>query len=267
MFTRALICLLLLVSPASATFLIQDGDVYDDLWFLDDNVRMTGGIADSIKAGGTPNFIEGGAVRSFAFAGGSLTVTGGNIGGLSRSDEITGHWQPSTITVRGTYFRYRDAGRQNYNYAEIEGWLLDGSYISAHISNNLDCWTFGNPLCPSYLRNIIEVLPGPIPTFPGDSNNDRIVDLIDLNAVRNDFGGVGSGDTNHDGTVDLADLNDVRNLFGFDRRWRLGPEYEVQPLASSVPEPSAFVLMALALFLFSRSPSQYRLCQRPRRSP
>ncbi len=50
----------------------------------------------------------------------------------------------------------------------------------------------------------------------GDTNGDGIVDLIDLNNVRNNFGGVGLGDTNDDGIVDLVDLNTVRNNFGAD---------------------------------------------------
>lgn len=49
---------------------------------------------------------------------------------------------------------------------------------------------------------------------PGDANFDQRVDLLDLNAVRNGFGGSGFGDVNDDGFIDLSDLNDVRNHFG-----------------------------------------------------
>ncbi len=55
---------------------------------------------------------------------------------------------------------------------------------------------------------------GSTPTQPGDTNGDGNVDLIDLNNVRNHFGGAGLGDTNNDGIVDLVDLNAVRNNFG-----------------------------------------------------
>jgi streptogramin lyase len=51
----------------------------------------------------------------------------------------------------------------------------------------------------------------------GDANGDGIVNLADLNAVRNNFGASGagvSGDTNGDGQVTLDDLNAVRNKFG-----------------------------------------------------
>jgi uncharacterized repeat protein (TIGR01451 family) len=50
-------------------------------------------------------------------------------------------------------------------------------------------------------------------TFPFDG----VVDLSDLNRVRNNFGATGAaveGDANGDGSVDLADLNLVRNNFG-----------------------------------------------------
>lgn len=75
---------------------------------------------------------------------------------------------------------------------------------------------------------------------PGDTNGDGLVDLADLNNVRNHFGESGAavlGDANGDGTVDLLDLNDVRNHFG---------------AASSVPEPRTLALLcvpAIALFI------------------
>lgn len=70
--------------------------------------------------------------------------------------------------------------------------------------------------------------------FPfGDTNADGQVNLADLNNVRNNFGGVGLGDANSDGKVDLQDLNAVRNNFG-------------ATTPSTVPEPSAFGLLAIA---------------------
>lgn len=74
--------------------------------------------------------------------------------------------------------------------------------------------------------------------LPGDTNGDRLVDLADLNNVRNHFGEVGGGvvgDTApFNGVVDLEDLNAVRNHFG-----------EVSP--SPVPEPSAWILLTLGV--------------------
>ncbi len=48
----------------------------------------------------------------------------------------------------------------------------------------------------------------------GDANGDGRVDLVDLNLVRNQFGGLGRGDVDDDRDIDLADLNAVRNHFG-----------------------------------------------------
>lgn len=61
-----------------------------------------------------------------------------------------------------------------------------------------------------------EIHDGPV-NLPGDTNDDGVVDLEDLNNVRNHFGETGEnvpGDANHDGVVDLEDLNAVRNNFG-----------------------------------------------------
>ncbi len=54
-----------------------------------------------------------------------------------------------------------------------------------------------------------------LPDLPGDTNADRVVDMTDLNNVRNNLGGHGLGDVSpFDGDVDLDDLNAVRNNFG-----------------------------------------------------
>jgi hypothetical protein len=69
-------------------------------------------------------------------------------------------------------------------------------------------------------------------SVPGDTNADGVVDLEDLNNVRNNFGATGigiAGDTNADLVVDLIDLNKVRNNFG---------------TSNPVPEPPSLVLLA-----------------------
>lgn len=87
------------------------------------------------------------------------------------------------------------------------------------------------------------------PPVPGDTNGDRVVDLVDLNNVRNNFGAAGEGvlgDTNNDRLVDLTDLNSVRNNFGV--------------AASPVAEPTGMALgiisvIALAIALRTRGAS------------
>ncbi len=72
----------------------------------------------------------------------------------------------------------------------------------------------------------------------GDTNGDQTVDLIDLNNVRNNFGGTGldiAGDTNADQVVDLVDLNNVRNFFG------------ISSVAQPVPEPGSIALAGIGL--------------------
>ncbi len=68
----------------------------------------------------------------------------------------------------------------------------------------------------------------------GDTDGNGEVDIIDLNNVRNNFGGAGLGDTNLDGVVNIVDLNNVRNDFA------AGP-------AESVPEPGALCLALTGL--------------------
>lgn len=76
------------------------------------------------------------------------------------------------------------------------------------------------------------------PSLPGDTNSDGVVDLVDLNNVRNNFGAAGTpilGDTNGDDVVDLVDLNAVRNNFGASAG------------AKAVPEPATALLAACGL--------------------
>lgn len=76
---------------------------------------------------------------------------------------------------------------------------------------------------------------------PGDTNADGVVDLVDLNNVRNHFAETGEpilGDTEpFDGTVGLYDLNQVRNNFGRDYN------------RPAVPEPAAAGLAAVILVM------------------
>lgn len=82
------------------------------------------------------------------------------------------------------------------------------------------------------IRGTVEYV-GDVTGQDGDTDGDGDVDLTDLNAVRNNFGGAGpAGDAfPFDGVVDLTDLNLVRNNFG-------------AVAASAVPEPSSIVLSA-----------------------
>ncbi len=78
---------------------------------------------------------------------------------------------------------------------------------------------------------------GPGSVFPGDTNDDQRVDIVDLNHVRNNFGRIGdgiAGDVNDDQQVGIDDLNSVRNNFGAG---------SITP----VPEPASIALTIVSL--------------------
>jgi hypothetical protein len=116
------------------------------------------------------------------------------------------------------------------------------------IGNKFDLFDWGMPLRnqdrfakitgdPSLAWDTSELYTSGEVTFlglAGDTNQDQIVNIQDLNNVRNNFGGVGLGDTDGNGNVDIQDLNAVRNNFGNS----LG--------AQPVPEPATVPLLAIA---------------------
>lgn len=90
----------------------------------------------------------------------------------------------------------------------------------------------------------------------GDTNGDSVVDIVDLNNVRNNFGGAGLGDTDGNGNVDITDLNNVRNNFGATGGGG-GPGgtfngvvvYQALPvgIANAVPEPASALLLIIGI--------------------
>lgn len=104
-------------------------------------------------------------------------------------------------------------------------------YPAFYTKENTDLGS-GEPIAPPTLTidyTLVEdVLPGDTAPYDG------VIDLTDLNAVRNHFGATGediAGDTYpQDGVVDLGDLNAVRNNFGATQN------------ALAVPEPTALTL-------------------------
>jgi hypothetical protein len=95
----------------------------------------------------------------------------------------------------------------------------------------------------------------------GDTNGDGVVNIDDLNNVRNNFGGAGLGDTNGDGVVNIDDLNNVRNNFGVMGGGGVGGTFvgvveyvDLSNNAAAVPEPASWsMLIAGAIGLISIS--------------
>jgi hypothetical protein len=96
----------------------------------------------------------------------------------------------------------------------------------------------------------VYVIDGVPPRIEGDANRDGIVNILDLNAVRNDLGlqknGLGA-DANRNGVIDIADLNAVRNHFGEG--------------VVNAPEPATWLQLFFTMAAWSllqQSRSQYR---------
>ncbi len=130
------------------------------------------------------------------------------------------------------------AGLSESNTWVIEGWLTDGNFANL---------VFSHELLSSSVTIAFNIVPGEISFSPGDTNYDDLVDLTDLNNVRNNFDSTGLGDTNQDGAVHLEDLNLIRNNFGRRGFFTLPSEFEVTE-RTIVPEPPG-VLLAILLLL------------------
>lgn len=252
MFTRVLcICALCaFITPAYASQLIQAGDVYETFSVEDAEFRMTGGevTQELYFHGGTEAVIEGGVIGADTTSAAivishavDLTIRGGTIRKTydGAAGTIASYYgtplNPQRLTVEGTYFRVRNAGRAENNFWDIQGWLADGSFANLTYVHD------------SFSTNVVvtvNLLPGTVPLTPGDTNYDDRVDLIDLNSVHNNFGASGEGDSNQDGIVDLFDLNLVRNNFGREGFFSLPPENEVTA-SGTVPEPATVALLAI----------------------
>ncbi len=138
--------------------------------------------------------------------GDGIAVAGEFDGNLSNSGERLQLVSPANVIV------------QDFTFSD--GWYAttDGAGLSLTIrdtSSPLESWNAQEAWkASSRAGGTPGASDGALVT--GDTNGDGVVNLVDLNNVRNHFGQQGNvlGDTDGNGIVDLADLNNVRNNFG-----------------------------------------------------
>jgi hypothetical protein len=143
-----------------------------------------------------------------------------------------------TVLVTGTYNTVHANGKGLYQNPRISGEAIEtitfdnGKILrrtiktyalapGASVDGNIKSRQFGlyvvSQNVPGYRSAKTYMFTGTYESVSlADTNDDKEVDLSDLNNVRNNFGHAGNfqlGDTNYDGKVDLSDLNAVRNLF------------------------------------------------------
>lgn len=162
----------------------------DGLYTLD------GGVLD--MTGGSMSY--GAGIGLFAFEGGTLKDAGFvNFNLVNNGGILAPGASPGVTNIVGNYA----VTSVNAVYqAEIAGLLQGSEYDLLNVSGTAS------------LGGKLQVLLGSDGPVLGDTNADNLVDLVDLNNVRNNFGSAGLGDTDGDGDVDLTDLNNVRNNFG-----------------------------------------------------
>jgi len=191
---------------------------------------------DKVMRRGEANISGGnvGAITAY-LGGGLLNLSGGTV------DEIKA-LMGSFVNIFGTQFVLDgDDITDSFTWNEpltiddrdvtLSGRLADGSDFSFDLNSTAvpdqDFFDVGADLV------VMRVL-------PADTNNDGLINIDDLNNVRNNFGETGNADGKllgdavpWDGVVDIDDLNVVRNKFGAG--------------ATPVPEPSGSVIALLGI--------------------
>ena len=167
--------------------------------------------------------------------GASISLNGYSI--LSDNDLLTGAftglgagWQNASPTP-SAISQLNLLGSATVN---VGASLTLGNLIPGGVAEELRDLVFEYSSNGELRQGIVSYEPISTPGLLGDTNDDGVVDIVDLNNVRNNFGSIGLGDTDGNGTVDITDLNNVRNNFGAT----------LPGGANAVPEPSTWGLAA-----------------------
>ena len=233
------------VGPGSMA-VIHGGTFTDNLHIeWDADVTINGG--EFLAAIGTMDW-------DVAYKDGTLTVNGGDF----RGPLLIGKKLGWTINLHGgSGLQYGETGNivNVYGYALERSDVNQGTWIAQGLTGFL---ADGSPfygrtdsrdgLAPWVIHSLGDAV-------PGDTNADDSIDLLDLNNVRNNFGGNEFGDADFDGDVDIADLNVVRNGFGTALN-------SPAAFSASVPEP-ATLLLAIVVILGSMCRRHWQSTSRP----
>lgn len=176
--------------------------------------------------------------------------------GISLSSVATLHANDGFVTLQSGWFRMGGNGivrleAESENGRTVQEYTSSGDFHWEYLEPNLSFKSlsiFGcrpddiTGQCISDTSQIdVDDLSFTIVNQDGDGNDDGMVDLVDLNGVRDEFGApVPIFDANDDGVSDLGDVNAVRNNFGFSAS---------QTPIASVPEPSTIGLSLVGLLL------------------
>jgi len=233
-----------------STVTMTGGEVGYNFEALGATVTISGGlIGDHFDAfGGSTVNISGGSVgRDFnAFRDSIVNISGGEIGnGLDAN-------RGSVVNISGGSFGSIDADQDSQVNLFGIRFVVDGVDIQETLEPYMP-FTINDRGVPfvallsdgsEFSLNLADTEFDPRATLtvslvrPGDTNADGLVNVDDLNDVRNAFGSIGPNDGTltgdavpWNGIVDIDDLNAVRNNFGAG-------------VQQAVPEPS-FTAMAL----------------------
>lgn len=138
---------------------------------------------------------------------GSLTVSGVNLAHYG-----IGSFSYNASTFTATWVLSQAIGVDLVTFKLSTGVLDvdDGLALDGEWTNGTSAFPSGNEAAGGEFSFGFRVL-------PGDIDRSGTVDLVDLNAVRNNFGAVATSifaDPSGDGAIELGDLNAVRNNFG-----------------------------------------------------
>lgn len=159
--------------------------------------------------------------------------------GVFAMDSLAGVPDPGLLANKKELAMSSDGNPSTWQPHEMSFLLPENTaaiYVLVEASEN----RFNDPAFPEFDGHYVDNVELELFTaVPGDTNNDKLVDLTDLANVRNHFGETGvpfaSGEAfPQDGSVDLSDLNLVRGNFG-------------RTALAVVPEPGSLSLACLAV--------------------